>query len=79
MMAWSPPQKQHRIGSYNKGCKCDSCMEAGRLHGRRYRDAQRRNTPRPAGAVVCPICGMWFMPRGYMGHLKRCEAEMRGR
>lgn len=35
-------EKEHRIASYNKGCKCDQCREAARVARKRYRDRARR-------------------------------------
>lgn len=34
-------EPQHRIATYNRGCRCDQCKEASRLAKRRQR-AKRR-------------------------------------
>lgn len=31
------PEREHRIGSYNKGCRCDDCRRAARVARAKYR------------------------------------------
>lgn len=52
-------EKEHRIASYNKGCKCDECMEANRLARRAQRRRQRAADP--TYTVGCWICGDSFL------------------
>jgi hypothetical protein len=44
-MGWrhEPQTREHRIASYNKGCRCDQCKDASRLARKRYRDKKALN------------------------------------
>jgi hypothetical protein len=36
-----PQYREHRIASYNKGCRCDDCRAAARKARKRHRDKKR--------------------------------------
>lgn len=50
--------REHRAGSYIKGCRCPECRVANRERGRRHRREQRR----AAGACIpCWFCDDAFL------------------
>lgn len=61
-------QKEHRIASYNKGCKCDDCLAANRAARRKQRQRQRAADPNYTAS--CWICGDKFLnDRGLSRHI----------
>ena len=66
-------QKEHRVGSYNKGCRCSDCREAKRRACAGYRRQRRRARERMPGDVMCCLCGDWFRPRGIAAHESHCD------
>lgn len=42
-MGWriAEQEREHRIASYNKGCRCAECREAARKARQRHRDKKR--------------------------------------
>lgn len=72
-VSW-PPQREHRIASYNKGCRCDDCKLSNRQARQRHRDNERVARGRRDGDVMCIYCCGWFHPKGLPGHQARCEA-----
>jgi uncharacterized C2H2 Zn-finger protein len=51
-------ERQHRIASYNKGCRCETCTEANRKARAHHRKAERLRDP--ANTVKCSWCGDMF-------------------
>lgn len=50
-------ERQHGISSYNKGCRCDQCVEAGSRASRGARmKVRRRDAPSWPVAHYCMYC-----------------------
>lgn len=60
----NPAERLHGIGSYNKGCRCESCREASRRVRARHRRA--KNLKDPTRTVVCSWCGDKFVKESAM-------------
>lgn len=52
--------RQHRIASYNKGCRCADCLAAKAEVGRRQRSNDRR---RRGATFECLFCECVFFTR----------------
>ncbi len=65
--------RQHGIGSYNKGCKCDECLAACRRKSRaRCRRTYQSRERRPDD-VMCVSCCCWFHEKGISRHEAVCD------
>ena len=64
--------KQHRIASYNDGCRCDECREAARVKGMTRRARIREGRDRQADDQLCIFCFGWFRPKGAVHHERAC-------
>lgn len=62
------PNSQHRVATYNKGCRCELCVEAKKRAWRKIRSNRRIATEDPR-LRRCPECGLSFMSgRGFTVH-----------
>lgn len=66
-------QKQHRVASYNSGCRCTHCGEANRSASRGRRRRVYRARERREGDVMCVSCCCWFHPKGVVRHEAVCQ------
>lgn len=54
------PNSEHRVATYNKGCRCSSCVAAKNAAARRIRSSRRVAEADPR-LLRCPECGMSFL------------------
>ena len=66
-------EREHRVASYNKGCRCDDCRGAKRGADARRRHHRYQNRERREGDVMCLFCGCWFSPKGLGRHELACD------
>lgn len=54
------PNSEHRVATYNKGCRCDSCVDAKNAAARRIRSSRRANQS-DVRLLRCSECGLMFI------------------
>lgn len=54
------PNSEHRVATYNKGCRCETCTAAKNAAARRILSKRRSGTANPR-LVQCPTCRMFFV------------------
>jgi len=53
------PKSEHRVASYNKGCRCETCCRAKRDAIRLIRQGRRERQDLPL-VWECPYCSFKF-------------------
>lgn len=54
------PNSEHRVATYNKGCRCESCVAAKNAAARRIRSSRRSDAANPR-LMRCSECGLMFV------------------